>query len=463
MTELQKQRSTTTLPFPINKRILISLVTLVCLCAIVIQMLPSSNRLLQQSSSIPLAAIDAKPEPATTVTASEGSEKSSTAPQTAGGDDHDYAIPDKELLKEPVTDKLDDLALSEGQWQNYEVQRGDTLSGILSGLGLSNTDLYRLLATDKNHQLSTLRPGQNIDLLIDKDNQLQKLELRVDLAHSLIFTRTDNGFSSELTKQASHWKSSTITGVVTDNFYNSASRSGLTPGQIHKIAELFQWKVNFSRDFRKGDRFEVLLDKEVIQGKQTGDERIIGVQLLLAGKTYSAYRFRTGEYYDERGYSLNRAFRRYPFKGHYRISSPFNLHRVHPVTHRISPHYGTDFALPVGTPVLATGDGEVVFAGYQRYAGNYIVVRYGRKYSTRYLHLSKLLVKKGDKVNIGQKIALSGNTGRTTGPHLHYEVRIYNRPVNPMTVKLPMSRSIDQRDRSRFLAEVSKYQKEMNS
>jgi len=140
----------------------------------------------------------------------------------------------------------------------------------------------------------------------------------------------------------------------------------------------------------------------------------------------------------------------------YRISSPFNPKRVHPVTGRVGPHNGTDFATPTGTRVLTTGDGVVSRVGNHPFAGRYVEIQHGGQYKTRYLHLHRVLVRRGESVNRGQAIALSGNTGRSTGPHLHFELHIQGRPVDPMKAKIPLERSISKQDRSVFLTQVAK-------
>ncbi|KTR51926.1 peptidase, partial [Pantoea ananatis] len=137
-----------------------------------------------------------------------------------------------------------------------------------------------------------------------------------------------------------------------------------------------------------------------------------------------------------------------------RVSSNFNPRRLNPVTGRIAPHKGVDFALPIGTPVLAVGDGEVVVAKNGGAAGNYVAIRHGRQYMTRYMHLKKVLVKPGEKVKRGDRIALSGNTGRSTGPHLHFEIWINNQAVNPLTAKLPRMEGLTGKERTQYLTQV---------
>ncbi|MDG2898550.1 peptidoglycan DD-metalloendopeptidase family protein, partial [Vibrio parahaemolyticus] len=172
----------------------------------------------------------------------------------------------------------------------------------------------------------------------------------------------------------------------------------------------------------------------------------------------AAFLAEDGRFYDRAGNSLERAFNRYPVDRAYRrITSGFNPKRKHPVTGRVTPHNGTDFATPIGAPVYSTGDGKVIAVRKHPYAGNYLVIEHNSVYKTRYLHLNKILVKKGQVIKRGQKIALSGNTGRSTGPHLHFEVLVRNRPVDAMKADLPIAKSLPNIQKPSFLARVSEF------
>ena len=138
----------------------------------------------------------------------------------------------------------------------------------------------------------------------------------------------------------------------------------------------------------------------------------------------------------------------------YRVSSPFNPKRVHPVTGRIGPHNGTDFATPTGTQVLSTGDGVVTRVGNHPFAGRYIDIQHGGQYKTRYLHLHRVLVRRGEAINRGQVIALSGNSGRSTGAHLHFELHVRGRPIDPMKAKIPTALSIPKKHKAIFAQQV---------
>ncbi|WP_298716039.1 murein DD-endopeptidase MepM [uncultured Oceanisphaera sp.] len=370
---------------------------------------------------------------------------------------HDDALDDME----PV-DALDEIAASEPEWQEYQVQNGDTLSTIFNGLGLPLATMYKLLEADRGKALDGLKPGQTLSLLIDQDNLLQEFKIKRDLLHTRIFTREGDGYQSRLRTEESNWESRALNGVINGSFYISARDAGLSAGQIQRVANLFQWQLNFARDLRQGDRFKVLVQREFVEGQSTGKSELQAVEITNKGRSYFAFRHEDGKFYDGRGESLERGFIRIPLERRARLSSSFNLNRKHPITGRIRPHKGTDFAVPVGTPVLAPGDGVVVRAVRHRLAGNYLVIRHGRQYTTRFLHLSKFLVKQGDTVRRGQRIALSGNTGRSTGPHLHYEFLVNNRAVDAMQVKLPMANGLGGTEKRTFLATVEKYRQELD-
>lgn len=230
----------------------------------------------------------------------------------------------------------------------------------------------------------------------------------------------------------------------------SANKVGLSSLEIDHIVTLLKDKLNFSRDLRAGDQFEVLQKAQYVDGVATGKREIEAIKIMNRNRVVSAYLHTDGQYYDANGDSLQRAFQRYPVSSSWRQSSQFNPKRLHPVTGRISPHNGTDFATPVGTPVQATGDGKVIMTRKHPYAGNYVVIQHGSTYKTRYLHLSKILVRKGQTVSRGQRIGLSGKTGRVTGAHLHYELIERGRPVNAMTANIPMADSVPKKEKRRL-------------
>jgi murein DD-endopeptidase len=366
----------------------------------------------------------------------------------------------KPRLLQEVTDTQPDAqpdtAAAQAETIHYQIKPGDTLEEIFKSTQLSIQDLYSILETDEPYlAIDVLKPGDELTFELDADKQLQKLSLEIDPSKTVAYTRNaDNSFTYGETNMPFTWISTVLHGRVTDSFYLSARRAGVDETSVMKIAHLLGSKINFQRDLRAGDRFDVVISTRRVNGTGFGMPRVDAIQINVRKRKVNAFLFSDGNYYDDAGDSLTPALRRYPFSGHHRISSNFNPRRLNPVTHRICPHNGVDFAEPIGTPVLSTGDGIVTRVGRHRYAGNYIVIDHDGPYATRYLHLSRILVHKGQRVERGQKIALSGNTGRSTGPHLHFELHIKNRPVNPITAKIPTLKSVPQQEMAEYHRQV---------
>ncbi|MGV2986234.1 peptidoglycan DD-metalloendopeptidase family protein [Vibrio sp. E150_011] len=336
----------------------------------------------------------------------------------------------------------------------YVVQSGDSLSQIFDQLGFPYQDMMAVMETDLNFLvLDTLRPGDKIRFWQDEETQaLTKLELGRNVAEKAVYSRLDDGsFEFRDISIPGVWESVALVGEIHGSFSASANKLGLGPNEINQVVTLLKDKINFARDLRAGDQFEVVKSSQSVDGVATGNSEIQAIKIFNRGAMFSAYLHSNGQYYDASGESLQRAFMRYPVSNH-RITSSFNPNRRHPVTGRVSPHNGTDFGVGVGTPVLTTGDGVVAMVRNHPYAGKYIVVDHGGPYKTRYLHLSKILVKKGQKVTRGQRIGLSGKTGRVTGPHLHYELIVRGRPVNAMRANIPMADSVPKSELKQFIA-----------
>lgn len=334
---------------------------------------------------------------------------------------------------------------------DYTVSSGDTLSSALNQYGIEMGDINALVSSDKD--LRNMRVGQQLSWTLDADGQLQTFNWEIDRRETRTYQRAANGsFKMQQELQKGEWRNSVLKGEVRGSFAASAQRAGLSSSETSNVIKAMQWQMDF-RKLRAGDDFSVLMSREMLDGK-SAQSQLLGVRLRTGGKDYYAFRAEDGKFYDRNASGLARGFMRFPTVKQYRVSSNFNPRRLNPVTGRIAPHKGVDFALPIGTPVLAVGDGEVVMAKNGGAAGNYVAIRHGRQYMTRYMHLSKALVKPGQKVKRGDRIALSGNTGRSTGPHLHYEVWINNQAVNPLTAKLPRMEGLTGKDRSTYMTQV---------
>ena len=399
------------------------------------------------------------------------------------------SISDKELLgnDSDVADGLNSSDENTPDWTNYKVKGDDNLSVIFDTLNISPAILQQLLSVDKEGSLVHLRIDQMLSFQIDQSNRLLKLSIPLNSKQAILFELKNNTYIStfttpqeihqeeednddmvtnkstqqsdtENTTSISSRSSRLISGTINGAFVHSAKASGLTDRQVIRVVNMFKGRIDFRRDLRKGDSFKVLFDKP-----NDSTAKIVAVKLTIAGKDFRAFRNDDGQFYDETASNLTSGtFLRFPTTAHFRLSSGFNPSRRNPVTGIVQPHNGTDFAVPIGTKVLATGDGVVQKAANTASTGRYVVLRHNGKYTTVYMHMSKLLVKVGQKVKQGQPIGLSGNTGRSTGPHIHYEFRINNRPVNAMRVDLPTNDGLSAQKKRQFLAKVRQYDTQLD-
>lgn len=375
----------------------------------------------------------------------------------------------------------------EGKWYVYTVKSGDNLSNIFTTLSLPYATLNRVTKVAKNNDLR-LNIDDPIFFLIDKENVVKEIVKPISKDEQVRFTRLESTDDFKVVYEAmnTHMEESLIAKTpdastmplavaaakeraekeallakqraeqaardkannvnpnrprliiskinAGESFYRAAFRAGLTPNDIKVVERIFKNKLDIYK-LKPGDQFRVLFS-----GIGT-NAQLYAVQFSTSrGKFESFINPEDSNYYGENEFTPTAGiFRRFPLAGEIKVTSNFNPHRRHPVTGRISPHNGVDFKAVVGTPVYAPADGVVTFSGYQRAAGYYLIMRHSNNFSTVYMHLSKSEVKAGQKVIVGQLIARTGNTGRTTGPHLHYEIRINDLPVDPLKIELPSS------------------------
>ena len=250
------------------------------------------------------------------------------------------------------------------------------------------------------------------------------------------------------------------------NLISAATDNGLTTQEAYILNKVYKGRLNLKR-LQPGDQIKVLFDDADKKDKRVINA--ISIKSKVQGEFNTFMNLKDKKFYDENGSYTRKiySFNRHPIKGNIRITSNFNPHRRHPITRKIRPHNGTDYGVKTGTPIYAPADGVVIKSTYQRAAGKYLVIQHRGSYSTVYMHLSKLLVKAGEKVKQNQRIALSGNTGRSTGPHLHYELRINNKPVNAMKVTLPSSKTpaVEKANTNldkKFKQQIAFYKKKLN-
>jgi murein DD-endopeptidase MepM/ murein hydrolase activator NlpD len=213
-----------------------------------------------------------------------------------------------------------------------------------------------------------------------------------------------------------------------------------------QLSDVFAWDIDFSSDLREGDTYKIVIEGYYLDGvlKKYGD--ILSTEFVNQGETFRAYRYEIdgqADYFDEQGKSVKRAFLKAPLNFR-RISSYFARSRFHPILRIYRPHHGLDYSAPAGTPVSAVGEGTVQFAGYKGQYGKLVIIKHTNGWRTYYGHLSKIAngIRTGKKIHQEQVIGRVGSTGLATGPHLHYELRINNKPVNPLSMKMPRGKSI---------------------
>ncbi|MDE1264328.1 peptidoglycan DD-metalloendopeptidase family protein [Vibrio aestuarianus] len=340
------------------------------------------------------------------------------------------------------------------RWETYQVRPGESTAVLFQRIGLSSRLLYQLTSTndDINHQLSRLNPGDELQFGFDENNELIQLKRKINAFESFRITKSGDSFTSEFDKKEVMYQYNYAEASITSNFWNAAISAGLTANQIMELAGIFGWDIDFALDIREGDQFKLLYQEKVVEGEIIGRGNIIAATFTNQGTQFTAILDdSTGNYYDENGRAMKKAFLRSPIDFR-RVSSNFNPTRRHPVTGKVTAHRGTDYAAPVGTPIWAAGDGIVEKSSYNQFNGNYVFIRHSNTYITKYLHLQRRMVKTGQRVKQGQTIGTLGGTGRVTGPHLHYEFLVNGVHKNPRTVSLPQSKSLTGKAKTAFIA-----------
>jgi len=350
------------------------------------------------------------------------------------------------------------------------VEDGDNLSVIFSRLGLPYSEVHKVMSLGEEvRRLNNLKPGQSLQFKLTADNTLASLIVPISKRSQLRIEQDENGdLEARTVELAVTTEIAYAEGVIQSSLYASARAAGLSPRLIMTLAERFGWQIDFINDVREGDQFRLAFETYHIDGKQVGTGNILVAEFTNRGKTWQALRYELpdGEvgYYTPDGKSLQRGFLRYPIE-FTRISSHFSLARKHPIHGVVRPHWGVDLAAPIGTPVLAAGDGRVQSLGWQNGYGKVIFLQHDGGYTTVYGHLSRFNtnLKRGSRVKKGDIIGYVGMTGDATGPHLHYEFRVNGVRKDPVTVELPEANPIPASHREEYLAYAENLLADFNS
>lgn len=340
-------------------------------------------------------------------------------------------------------------------WSEQTVRSGDNLSLIFNRAGFTDADVYAVTRADGGKALRKIFPGETIAFLTEDDGELTAVRHTQSKLKSTVFTRGDEGFTTENFERAPEIQERGTTMTIDSSLFVAGQHAGLSNALIMDLAGIFGGVIDFVLDPRQGDTIEVLYEEKYLDGEKLSDGEILAAAFTNKGERFEAYRYTDAQgdtsYYNESGVSMRKAFLMAPVD-FTRISSNFNPNRLHPIYKTKRPHRGTDYAAPTGTPVYAAGDGRVVESGYTRANGNYVFIQHGEGFKTHYLHLNKRRVKKGQRVDQGQVIGTVGSTGSATGPHLHYEFLVNGVHRNPRTVHkdLPKAKSLPESELPRF-------------
>jgi murein DD-endopeptidase MepM/ murein hydrolase activator NlpD len=338
-------------------------------------------------------------------------------------------------------------------WSVLQVQKGDALSALFKKANISQQVMLDVLALGNSVKtLTRLFPGEQLEFGLNADGELHELRYALNHLTTLRISRDSSGnYVAEELKKDVELRSQFANAEIRSNFWSAGIEAGLSESQIMSLAGIFGWDIDFGLDIRAGDSFSVIYETQFVDGEFISNGNIIAAQFSNQGHLYQAVRHTDGNYYKPDGASMRQAFLRAPVSFQY-VSSNFNPRRLHPVLKTVRPHNGVDYVAPVGTPIMAAGDGKVVESAYNSLNGHYVFIQHANNIVTKYLHLSKRLVKKGEKVRQGEAIGKLGSTGRVTGAHLHYEFLVSGVHRNPRTVKLPQATPLQGPEKHQFTA-----------
>ena len=340
----------------------------------------------------------------------------------------------------------------------YEIQNNDTVEKILRKYDVLDEDIKKISYKLKQKKFTNIYSGRKLNLILKKSernsNTVVNLVYPVNNTTSIEIRRFQDNFIINENILQLYKKEVVIKNVIKNNLYSSAINSGIEPNIIVEFARVFGFEVDFQRDIRKGDWFEVLYEKFVDDNNKVRNTgKIIYASMYVNGEEINLYNFKyknEEEFYDIKGKSITKSLMKTPINGA-RLSSSFGM-RKHPILGYNKMHRGTDFAAPSGTPIMASGSGTVTRARWCGGGGNCVKIKHNSTYETIYAHMKSFArgIKEGRKVKQGQIIGYVGSTGLSTGPHLHYEVIVNGKKVNSQKLKLPSGKILKGEERKQF-------------
>jgi murein DD-endopeptidase MepM/ murein hydrolase activator NlpD len=376
---------------------------------------------------------------------------------------------------EPVATVVPEVAYDEFEFpvdsfdtEEVEIRRNQFLSDILTDKGVSLATVDRIAKEYRNvFDVRDMKAGNSLFFYYTPDSlrQLQYMVYKKSPAEYVVYNFRDS-LQVELKKKEIRSEVAYMEGVITSSIWNAVVDQGVSIGLVAEISSVFQWMID-PLSVNKGDRFEVIFENQMVDGVSIGVGKVLAAKFLYGRKWFEAYYFEqngSSSYFNEKGESLKRAFLKFPFnpKTLFRISSRYTSSRMHPILRIRRPHYGVDYAVAQGTPVVSIGDGKVIMKGWTSGGGNTLKIKHNGTYTTGYMHLRGFArgITTGSSVKMGEVIGYVGMTGLATGPHLDFRIWKNGKPVDPLKVESPPVEPVEKNLRPQFDSIVRNYQQE---
>ena len=328
---------------------------------------------------------------------------------------------------------------------NYRIKNNDTIINVLKEFDIVDDEIKLIIKKLKEKKLTRIYPGRTVEIVTKNNsnnfNALINLKFKVNSTLSIEVRREQNDFKVYENILKLYKKEVVLNNKIENNLYSAAVEAGIEPNIIIEFARIYGFEIDFQRDLRKGDTFEIYYERfEDGKGKVRDTGKIIYASMNVNNRDISLYGYEEKNeigYYDVSGKSIVKSLMKTPINGA-RLSSAFGM-RKHPILGFTRLHAGTDFAAPAGTPIMASGSGIVTRARWCGGGGNCVKIKHNSTYETVYAHMKSFAkgIREGKRVSQGQIIGYVGSTGLSTGPHLHYEVHVNKKKVNSQKLKLP--------------------------
>ena len=341
---------------------------------------------------------------------------------------------------------------------NYKIKNNDSIGKIFRNLGIDESETKQIVTALKEKKLMNIYAGRELNIIFKKGkkekNSIVKVSYPITNTISVEIRKNDNNFIIKENVLRLIKKEILVENQIKDNLYSSATKVGIEPNIIVEFARIYGFEIDFQRDIRKGDEFKIFYEKFIDERGVVRDTgKVLYASMLVNGREINLYNFRYDNengYYDIDGKSIVKSLMKTPINGA-RLSSSFGM-RKHPILGFSKLHTGTDFAAPMGTPIMASGSGTVTRARWCGGGGNCVKIKHNSTYETVYAHMKNFAkgIKEGRKVSQGQIIGYVGSTGMSTGPHLHYEVIVNGKKVNSQRLKLPSGKVLKGEARKKF-------------